>query len=565
MKLQPPEPRPAAPRAARRFVSWLQGLAVAVAAAALAATVALVVAEDSWGRYELRDDPEGAFARGSIGTEFVPLPVFEVLPDLFSAEPHHYFKPRPGGGDWVAQYGFIRDPKGPLPVGLTARNLRPESAAPSPVPFVGFACAACHSQEIRLERDGPAKLVLGVGNPNLNLLAFGEAFRGAMMAREGGPDSPYVLRLDTIDAAQQARRGRGLSTAERAIVYLWLRGARAGELEFEKQVDDPFLPGQVLDPKFVPAGPLRTQPFRSLVRIVLERPGSSAVANEPDRGFSQIPAAFHQDHRFHGKWAQFDGSVSSLNARSALAAMTAGATVDSLATPEIAHNIKQAAEYTRSAHAPAWADVGFLPAVDAEKAGRGADVYGRHCFGCHGGPGPDGRAAWRPGKEGVFGRNHDVGTDPERVNFRHKDELAGLLYHRFADFRKDHPLAFPADEIRAPDQTKEDERGYYAGPIGGAYTRAPYLHNASVLTLAELIHLRPRRDVFYRGTHLFDPQGVGLKAPAQADEFHYFRFDARERGNSNRGHDYPWKPRPEGWTDDQRRDLEDLLEYLKTI
>jgi hypothetical protein len=83
-----------------------------------------------------------------------------------------------------------------------------------------------------------------------------------------------------------------------------------------------------------------------------------------------------------------------------------------------------------------------------------------------------------------------------------------------------------------------------------------------VLTLAELINLKNRRDVFYRGANTYDPVDVGYRSPQSADTRNYFRFDSAVRGNSNKGHDYPWA------YDDPRRNVEELtalLEYLKTL
>ena len=101
-----------------------------------------------------------------------------------------------------------------------------------------------------------------------------------------------------------------------------------------------------------------------------------------------------------------------------------------------------------------------------------------------------------------------------------------------------------------------------AGPVDGAFLRAPYLHNASVLTLAELINLEPRRTEFYRGRNTYDIERVGFHSPSARDDQRYFRFDTAAPGNSNSGHDYPWA------IDDPRRDpaaLSDLLAYLKTL
>ena len=121
------------------------------------------------------------------------------------------------------------------------------------------------------------------------------------------------------------------------------------------------------------------------------------------------------------------------------------------------------------------------------------------------------------------------------------------------------------------------DAGYYNGPIPGAFLRAPYLHNASVLTLAELVGLEPRRGTFYRGRNAYDLDGVGLKSPevrppaggakpGPLDDRHYFVFDAGVRGNSNRGHEFPaWGFRPGGPAADEKKKLADLVEYLKSL
>jgi len=99
-------------------------------------------------------------------------------------------------------------------------------------------------------------------------------------------------------------------------------------------------------------------------------------------------------------------------------------------------------------------------------------------------------------------------------------------------------------------------------PLDGMFVRAPYLHNASVLTLAELINLKKRRDVFMRGDDLYDPADVGFSPPTAKAADQYFKFDTALTGNSNRGHDYPWA------YDDPRRNVDDLaalLDYLKTL
>jgi hypothetical protein len=61
---------------------------------------------------------------------------------------------------------------------------------------------------------------------------------------------------------------------------------------------------------------------------------------------------------------------------------------------------------------------------------------------------------------------------------------------------------------------------------------------------------------------IYDPEALGLYSPDAPDRSHYFKFDTSLRGNSNRGHDYPWAYKGPGWDEHA---LRDLLEYLRTL
>jgi hypothetical protein len=597
----------------------LQFTLLAVAVGGLSATVWLNVAQTEWDRRNVtHTDPADAFVNGSIGTELAPLVAFEVLPELFPDEFHpvdRYLeasrvKGQPSAGDWIDQYGFIRrnlagppvEPSLPLPVGFTLSYHRPDSGAPSPVLFVGLSCAACHSAEIRTEADKPGPVIYGVGNAALNLLAFSEAVRAVVLKQVDpkDPQSDYVLTLDAIRQAQ-ARKGHEMTAAETALTWGWLRAirgdARNSIAEYQRVIDEPYRAAELVDPRYALAGPIRTQPFRSLVRVHLDRPGWWAGAHQMDQGFSKIPVVFHQAHRFHGNWAQFDGSVKSIPARSTLAASTAGANVNNLSRHDLSEHIKRAAEYTETLAPPTWEKLFGKPAArDGAVFDRGKAVYRSECYACHGGPTADGGWTWdeklkvevklASGELKQFGFGdviplEVIGTDPQRVQFRHKDVIAQVVADKFGkDFRKDHPLAFKEDDLRAPD-------GYYAGPIGGAFLRAPYLHNASILTLSELIGREDRRDRFYRGRNEYDPDRVGWKSPTvdlprnpdgttnprPLDRHLYFLFDTKVRGNSAAGHAYPrWAfdpadsmKRKAGLAPPQEQDLDALLEYLRTL
>src|SRR5690606_12051291 len=121
----------------RRAGRALRVAGVGLGALLLSASLLLVAVEPSWSK-PLPLSPEAAFLHGSSGTEIMPLPVFQVLPELF---PDQFQPAGPDAGDWIDQFGFTRgrgEVDGGLPLGFAVTHHRPRSGAPSPVPFVGF-------------------------------------------------------------------------------------------------------------------------------------------------------------------------------------------------------------------------------------------------------------------------------------------------------------------------------------------------------------------------------------------------------------------------------------------
>src|SRR5262245_23200269 len=111
----------------RKFGRFALIFANVIVLAALAAAAAFVRIEAGWATPVFRGAEE-AFRYGTIGTEVMPLPVAHVLPDLF---PEHFLPRGKANGDWIEQFGFLRDsdPKANdgLPVGFAISNYRPQS------------------------------------------------------------------------------------------------------------------------------------------------------------------------------------------------------------------------------------------------------------------------------------------------------------------------------------------------------------------------------------------------------------------------------------------------------
>jgi hypothetical protein len=526
----------------------------------LSAVAILIWLERGWAQRQFRG-PQNAFLHGTIGTELMPLTVAEVLPDIF---PENFQPAGKDKGDWVAQFGLMRDPDPKanqgLPIGFAVSNYRPRSGAPSPVAFVGFSCALCHSTLLSESDMDPGRIIYGPGSLSLNLFAWLDAFQASILARTAPAESvdptdppPYRLTVGVINEVYDRKFGRRLSLAERTMTELWLRQIRTQLASGLPRFDEPYGQGRSRDPRVTPTGPTRTQPFRTLIRTVINRPGNDMPV------YTKIATVFSEDLRHR---AQFDGTIGDLYARSSIAALAAGATVDNMRVPEIADNIKLASDFTSSLRPLRYEDLFPSHALgrDAAKVESGHEIYAQYCASCHGDR--DASGAWKAGsRTGEITPLSEIRTDGERVMFRHYGELGGRL---FALLPKDHPFHFPREAIW-PHPGEEDNvaiRGYVNQPLDGMFLRAPYLHNGSVLTLAELINLKNRRNVFYRGGNTYDPVDVGFRSPEQATERDYFKFDVSVRGNSNHGHDWPW-----AWDDPRRKpdDLVALLEYLKTL
>jgi mono/diheme cytochrome c family protein len=530
-----------------------------VVALLLVATGVLIYSESKWATPRFRE-PADAFRNGTIGTEIMPLPVALVLPGL---APQHFQPAGPEAGDWIDQFGFLRNPDDShgFPIGFAVSDYRPRTGAPSPVPFVGFSCALCHTTAIKTSETDGARIVSGPGSVSLNIFAWVDALQASLVERQ--PPAPgrmidranppaYRLTADEMIDAYKRRTGKELHATERLMIRAWLSEVRARIEDVIQRYGDPYGNGLSRNERVAPTGPSRTQPVRALVRELVHRPVVDMKV------YSKMATVYSQDWRPR---AQFDGSLGDINSRSAFAALAQGATPINLAQPEIAHNIRSANAYTTTLRPPGFTKVFPDLALASEATlARGREVYQAHCFGCHGSrAGPD---EWTAGpRTNSIIPLSEIGTDPERVMFRYYAEVPGLTQ---ALFGPRHPFRFERNKIfpLPGEENNLAARGYLAGPLDGAFLRAPYLHNASVLTLAELINLEPRRKVFFRGQNLYDPNRIGFISPPAADAKRYFRFDTSEIGNSNAGHNYPWTYEDPARSEE---DLRALLEYLKSL
>ncbi len=511
-----------------------------IAGVFLAGVATLIVLESTWTSTTL-SSPRDYFLYGSTGTELMPLAVFSVLPDLF---PDQFQPAGKSAGDWIEQFGFVRGGPGVdgLPAGINVSRYRPGSGAPSPVAFIGFNCAICHVGQIRRSDNDSGMTIVGMANQRVDLVAFGDAIKTSLLDEKR-------LTNASISSAYESKYGKALSVSDKITIALWLQGARQQLRASLPLRGLPFGGIDLRNASLLPSGPGRNQPMRETVRFLLN------MTPLPDGGSSKIPCLYEEYRR---EWAQYDGSIRDPVTRNSLAALGVGATIYNLRVTGILNTLRNSYDYIANLAGPKYSDVfeGQAPPIDAPRARRGRAVYARYCLECHGAPG-SAPGTWVAGRrQGQVIPQAEVGTDSARVTFRFYPEMADYIYNFFPP---GHPLKPLRQNLRP---NPGDPHGFIANPIESAFSRAPYLHNGSVPTLAELINLQPRPATFYRGANLYDVRNLGLIAPARPDSRRYFKYDTTAYGNSNRGHDYPWPYNGRGW---DRGALTDLLEYLKTI
>ena len=220
-------------------------------------------------------------------------------------------------------------------------------------------------------------------------------------------------------------------------------------------------------------------------------------------------------------------------------------------------NLHEMAEVIPKLRPPRWP---FQPAPDPRLVASGQAVFARHCARCHQ---PD---------DGKFAVDPAVATDGARLAaYRQRvgdhplhevvaQALGGLKTQAYTRAGVAPWEQARIEAGRAPAQWYPSE-GYAPRSLVGVWATAPYLHNDSVPSLADLLELdfesdrpRPRPARFSVKPGAYDVRRVGVELLPAAGPV---PFDARQPGNGNGGHRYG--------TELTRPDKIELLEYLKSL
>jgi hypothetical protein len=251
---------------------------------------------------------------------------------------------------------------------------------------------------------------------------------------------------------------------------------------------------------------------------------------------------------------------------------------------------------------PKWPN-DILPPIDQKLADKGAELYKTHCQECHRPP-VSSAAFWDFNNKDWWTKNEagesilkvenvpisHIGTDPAQAADMISRTVAlptnlGIDKSGFADalgavvvktvnyvFDQQKPPVPPEERKRIDGYMPNELRGelaYKVRPLNGIWATPPYLHNASVPTIEDLLGDPEKRPAkFYLGSREYDPVKLGYKTDPITNGF---EFDTSIRGNSNRGHEF----RKDFSKDKEIKgvigpalsadDRKALIEYLKTL
>ncbi|MDR3387856.1 MAG: di-heme-cytochrome C peroxidase [Rudaea sp.] len=458
---------------------------------------------------------------------------------------------------FLPQSATVNNPNG-FPVGFT------HEADAQGRDWTGLGCAACHTGEVRYQGH---RIRIDGGQGTLDFDAFEAALIDSLNATvaDGGKFERFANALGATGEQRQ-----GLRKEVGAVA------AKIAARHRMNQVDVPYGHGR-LD--------AFGQIFNAVAVEFLGIPGNRRAPDAP----VSFPVLWDAPHLDVVQW---NGSAPNSGPGPLLQNLTTALAVygsldisqrDGLdgypSSVDFSH-LAQIEDDLYALQAPQW-PTSILGALDSGRVTHGAQVYAQQCISCH--QLSDRNDAKRELKA-VLTPLADVGTDPRMVrNFLDSTSSSGafegrkegvvlgaplgaraqtsdLVVHAAVGAALRHPLAAVRDAvgsyhgvIKAAIDSHPDY--YKARPLSGIWSSAPYLHNGSVPTLAEL--LKPAADRvsrFYVGSREFDPLAVGLAASAGE---HASVFDTTLPGNSNAGHAYG--------TALGETDKRDLLEYLKSL
>jgi hypothetical protein len=258
-------------------------------------------------------------------------------------------------------------------------------------------------------------------------------------------------------------------------------------------------------------------------------------------------------------------------------------------------NIAKMETYYKKLRSPSWRDLsdkGVVPALDQASVSRGQQVYNNQCISCHAVqpkstfPNIAGNTYWKVGvtpanivgtaDDYLLSENLRLVNVPKDIANDFKKEMgkdsiradgltSGTTFRSYfmsktmkAYFSDNHTSLFDIAKLNncRPPSVAQKTLGYKSRSLEGIIWTAPYLHNGSVPTLADL--LKPsneRPKAFYIGCANYDAVNGGFNCTKDSENS--FLFDTTKEGNRNYGHEYG--------TTLSAKEKSDLISYIKSL
>lgn len=365
------------------------------------------------------------------------------------------------------------------------------------VEVVTSNCLTCHAQKIN------GKLVIGLGN------AVGDYTQNQSQ------------NISLVDQTIQAIYGE--TSAEWEAFEPYSRGIHAIAEDVITEVRG-----------VNPAAKLTVALYSNINKHDLTWLGQSQLPITSEVIPSDVPAWWHLKKKnalFH------NGSGRGDFARGMIASN--GLTVsDSSKVREIDNNFNDVLAYIHSLEAPI-----YPYEIDMDKAAIGKQIFENKCSTCHGTYGEE------ETYPNLLVAMDEIGTDPHlaRSNFSY---AFFVDWYNSSWFAKGENAAY-----------LKPENGYMAPPLDGIWATAPYLHNASVPTLQDVLDSKNRPEKWKRsfgtGINDYDKSKIGWKYTEETVSGSKIVYDSTLPGYGNQGHTYG-----DDLTDDERVNL---IEYMKTL
>ncbi len=445
---------------------------------------------------------EEHFLYGSIGTEGtagVPYWIWLVLPRVFPEK-----LPYQGGYESL---GIVAQEGRELPVGFSKQTIGIER--------VGINCAFCHTSSYRMSP--AAKPVIVPAGPS-NTTSPQDYLR-FLFACAADP------RFNAKTIMPEIARNYRLSLLDRLTYrFILIPFTKRTLLQQQNQLTQygwmKNLP---------PWGYGRIDPFNPVKYRVLNQPVDGTIGNSDMVPLWNLKA--HEGYSFH--WDGLNNKLQEVVITSAIGDGTPPNWVDKdWKKSDSQSSLKRIRNYISRVQSPK-----YPFAIDAVLAAKGKTIYDQQCAMCHA---PGGA---RTGHVEPL-ENPMLGTDRHRIDMW--TQSAATAYNNYGS---GHSWKF---------DSFVKQNGYVNVPLEGVWLRAPYLHNGSVPTLADLLEDSAHRPkVFYRGYDVLDPQKVGFVSEGADAQRVGFRYDTVEPGNSNAGH--LWG------TALSAPDKKAMIEFLKTL